>query len=170
MFYFEYPIEGTYISNPNGVNRSRTDDSLYTRPIARNGNTSNGSIRGIGANRNAVTGLPVEPLNRLHLSDSDTKTVLSEDTSQRGPPTSQSFPEFGNLENPSTLGTAQQHLQVNKHVRPPKHSPTGNRKGRNFSDLNSDNDLASTGESDQEENFSDSDTDDEWDGCEVTAV
>jgi hypothetical protein len=168
VFYFEYPIEGTYISNPNGVNRSRTDDSLCTRPTARNGNTSNGSIRGIGTNRNAVT-LPVESLSRFHLSDSD--AVCSENSSPRGPPTSQSFPELGKFENASTLVSAQKHLQVtNKQTRPPKHSPTGNRRGRNFTDVNSDNDLASTGESDQEDNFSDSDTDDEWDGCEVTAV
>ncbi|XP_053389008.1 phosphatidylinositol 3,4,5-trisphosphate 3-phosphatase and dual-specificity protein phosphatase PTEN-like isoform X2 [Mercenaria mercenaria] len=172
VFYFEYPIDGTYINNPNGVNRSRTEDSLFTRPIARNGNTSNGSIRGIGAKPSVTRGSPVEPMSRLHVSESEPECDSNTVPGRKAPPTtSQSYPELGKLENTSTLVNAQKHLQViNKHTKPQKLSPTGDRRGRYLPDTNSDNDMASTGESEQEDNFSDSDTDDEWDGCEVTAV
>lgn len=174
VFYFEFPIEGTYINNPNCVNRSQTDDSLYTgtRPTARNGNSSNGSITRIA---DGPTGPPTGPMSRLWVAGNDPHCSCNDFSNQKlAPPTSQSVPELlSKVDKAGALDNAHRHLQVapNKH---PRVSPTGDRRARYVPpNANSDtgvgqNDTASAEESD--DNFSDSDTDDEWDGCEVTAV
>lgn len=179
VFYFEYPIEGTYINNPNCVNRSKTEDSLHSskRSVAKNGSASNGSIIPVAGKPNMKVDSQVDGMSRLHVTESEPHTGLTDVSNQTcPPPTSQSVPELSKIEGGSTLANAQKHLHVtNRSNKSTRLSPTGDRRGRYLPYTNSENslgnsDMASTGESEAEDNFSDSDTDDEWDGCEVTAV
>lgn len=157
VFYFEYPSEGTYISNPNGLCIPE-ESSGSGQAQAVQQRTSNGSIK-------SASGSETLGVNKLRLSDSDIKP-------QRPfPPSSQSVPELATLEVPVCL--ADPH-RLHKHSRQCKVSPVGERRqGRVLQQVPSDSslknsDLPSTGESDDD--FSESETDDEWDGCEVTSV
>ena len=195
-FYFEYPIEGTYSSSATGngvsvtnsvhktgVNRSKTEETLH-RPAPLETN-SNGSVPGRGVyhrdidtknshlantvrtvplheqnSYDSVSGrsfYPDQNLQNMHISDS-ARTV-------QPPPSSLSVPEFNQVERRQSPGA-----KGNRHV---KGSPSGDRRYV-FPYTDSDNSLVSfeaerTCESDPED-FSDTDTDNEWEAGEVTAV
>ncbi|KAL4241099.1 hypothetical protein ACF0H5_001877 [Mactra antiquata] len=179
-FYFEKPTEQV-VDSSAGVFRSHTDDSIYKSDNVQHG-LRNGGPNGSQKHANV---LPPD-MSRLNVTDGSSVCYKS-NADQKIPPTSQSVPEFKrydpvvdggskHLNKPSTGEMKLKHeLNVkpvgNKHV---KVSPSGDRRVKylQMPQNHSDSSLGTfDGSCDSEhENFSDSETDDEWDGCEVTAV
>ena len=179
-FYFEYPIEGSYqVSNKVSVNRSQTEDSIHKIPMDNKSTTKNGSVSSTANNNAMRIGQPQGSLMKLGLTDNTDGTYTKHnDIRNRGtpPPTSISVPEFNkHTDKHNNYLDVERRNKGSKSGRPGPVSPGGDRKG-NFLLPHTDSegsmvgsDAVSVGESDPED-LSDTDTEDEWAGCETTAV
>lgn len=174
VIFFEIPSE-PIADNSTGVNRSQTDDSLYKSDHVN-------SVRNGGPNNAPLNASVVSPtdISRLNVTDGPSK-YYKNGSDQKIPPTSQSVPEFqkydavGGRKHSHKNPTNNLTVKTQSGSRPMRVSPSGDRRAKylHMPHVNGDNFVGTcdtvSAES-EPENFSDSDTDDEWDGCEVTAV
>lgn len=160
---------------PGSVSHSRTIETLHPNQNSRTQqfpgryaethrykNISGVSVPSINPGKNADS--VSDSYARLNLSGksqqsggSNTMNENVDGRRQQMPPTSQSVPNFtGQLKSPQAGGKRQGFVENNTLMPVPSDSSLASY------------DTASM--NDPEDNFSDTDTDDEWEGCEITAV
>jgi len=198
VFFFERTIEedsidSTYDSNvaSNGAScpRSKTTNMITSskengapaRLAQRDsypGRLNNNSSAGQQALNKQMANVAVTDSSDVwrhrNYSEPNTQVLVESGKSKSLPHNPHSVPQFTANQRPQEP----QLLDVQRRKNPSqgrgrggKLSPAGDRRGL-LPTVQSDNslfDAASTGEG-EVENFSDSDTDDEWEGCDVTAV